>query len=111
MNERFLRHRGPTDVLSFDLSEIRLPNPKSEIRNLDAQIVVSADAARRRAGALGHSILAELGLYVAHGLLHLLGYDDHRSSDRERDACPAERAARSVRPAAEGVARGMTNDD
>ena len=89
LNARYLRHRRPTDVLSFDLSEIngdshRLFAGPPVATPRQFQVIVSADTARNRARQLGHTFHAELGLYIAHGLLHLLGYDDHRQSDRVR---------------------------
>ncbi|MCG3180741.1 MAG: Endoribonuclease YbeY [Phycisphaerae bacterium] len=76
INRRFLNHRGPTDVISFDLSD--------DGRGLVAQIVVSVETARRQAESRGHSTFAEAALYVTHGLLHQLGYDDHADAGRRR---------------------------
>jgi probable rRNA maturation factor len=47
----------------------------------DAELVVSADRAREEAEARGVAPMAELMLYVVHGILHLTGHDDH---DEER---------------------------
>jgi probable rRNA maturation factor len=73
LNQRYLGHDEPTDVLSFPLSE-------PGARRLAGELVVGAEVAREQAGARGHDVQAELALYVIHGLLHLCGYDDH---DRE----------------------------
>jgi len=69
LNERYLRHAEPTDVLSFDLSEG--PGP-----GISAQIVVCGDVAIIQGPAHGLGADEELKLYVIHGLLHLMGYDD-----------------------------------
>jgi len=69
LNRRWTGRGGATDVLSFDLSDSRRPG-------LCAQIVVCGDEAIRQAQARGHSTERELLLYVLHGLLHLVGYDD-----------------------------------
>ena len=69
LNRRYLRHAGPTDVLSFDLSD-------ETTTGLRAQIVVCGRVAREQSTAHGTGVHYELLLYVAHGLLHLLGYDD-----------------------------------
>ncbi len=61
----------PTDVISFALEE-------------GAEIVVSVQTARRVAREQGHTIRAEVALYVVHGLLHCCGYDDIRVGDRKR---------------------------
>ena len=70
MNKSYLNHRGPTDVLSFDLSDSSRPG-------ISAQIVVCGDVAAEQAAARGLTPRRELMLYVTHGLLHLMGYEDH----------------------------------
>src|SRR5438132_12903373 len=69
LNQRYLQHDEPTDVLSFPLSE---PNAS----RLAGELVIGAEVAQAQAAVLGHEIHAELALYVIHGLLHLCGYDD-----------------------------------
>jgi len=76
LNRAHLGHRGSTDVLSFDLSGGGGP--------LVAQIVVCSDAAQREGRRRGHGAQKELLLYVTHGLLHLMGYDDHTTADARR---------------------------
>jgi probable rRNA maturation factor len=58
-----------TDVLSFDLSDEFEPKPSFAL-------IVNAAMAARQATERGHSAQAELALYITHGLLHNLGYDD-----------------------------------
>ena len=82
-NRRFLGHRGPTDVISFDLTD-EAPPPgrrgKSGARpgqgGLCAQLIVCADVAKTQGPHHGLSPTRELLLYVIHGLLHVIGYDD-----------------------------------
>lgn len=82
LHARWLADRSPTDVISFDLSEGR--------RRM-GELYVSVACARRVARQRGVSPARELALYVAHGVLHLCGHDDHRP--RERAAMrAAERA-------------------
>jgi len=71
LNERFLGHEGTTDSLSFDLSD---DQTVSGARVLD--LIVNGQMAVRQAAQRGHSGEAELALYVTHGLLHQLGFDD-----------------------------------
>jgi probable rRNA maturation factor len=73
LNRRFRDHDSATDVLSFPDGE-RLPTG----RVLLGEIVVSVDAARRQARALGHDEVHEIQELVLHGTLHLLGYDHER---------------------------------
>jgi len=80
LNRRYLRLANVTDVLAFDLSG-PAPGGKAGERDgrgsgLVAQVVVCGDLAVREAHLRGHSAARELMLYVVHGLLHLMGYDD-----------------------------------
>jgi probable rRNA maturation factor len=68
LNRRFLAHDYPTDVLSFLLERDKA--------RLEGEVVVSADTATREAARLGWPAGDELLLYVVHGTLHLVGYDD-----------------------------------
>jgi len=71
LNEQFLSHTGTTDCLSFDLSDAQAAE---DGRVLD--LIVNGQMAARQAETRGHSAAAELALYVTHGLLHQLGFDD-----------------------------------
>ena len=68
----------PTDVLSFELSDVHRADPDGLPLG---EIVVSTQTAERLAHARGHPPSDELLLYAVHGLLHLLGFDDHDAAD------------------------------
>ena len=68
LNRRYLDHDGPTDVLSFLLER--------DGQRLEGEVVVSAETAARSAQGFGWSADDELLLYVIHGVLHLVGFDD-----------------------------------
>ncbi len=71
INKRFLNRRTTSDCLSFDLSE------EEELGAAKLfELVVNGEMAVRQAKLRGHSGEAELALYVTHGLLHNLGFDD-----------------------------------
>lgn len=76
LNLKYLHKNAPTDVLSFDLS---VPEKQGSIC---ADIVVSTDAASQNAKKFKTTTSYELRLYVIHGLLHLLGYDDRTPRER-----------------------------
>jgi probable rRNA maturation factor len=61
IHQQFMEIAGATDVITFQHGEI----------------VVSVETAARQAIEFETDLLHELRLYVAHGLLHLAGYDDH----------------------------------
>ncbi|MEM7626809.1 MAG: rRNA maturation RNase YbeY [Planctomycetota bacterium] len=68
-----------TDVLTFDLCE-----PGQPASYLEGDLVVCRDEAERQAASRGHDARTELLLYAVHGLLHLLGEDDHEPDDYQR---------------------------
>jgi probable rRNA maturation factor len=78
LNRRYLRKTGATDVLSFDLRD----DPATA--ELDGEVVVSVETAKRQARELGVPEVQEVLRYVVHGVLHLLGYDDQTPADRRR---------------------------
>jgi probable rRNA maturation factor len=77
LNQRYLQHDEPTDVLSFPLSD---PSAK----RLSGELVIGAEVAKAQADERGHDVQAELALYVIHGLLHLCGYDDKSDAAKRR---------------------------
>ncbi len=70
LNKKFLNRSRTTDCLSFDLSDDSGTGPKV------FELVVNAELAAREGKLRGHSKEAELALYITHGLLHNLGFDD-----------------------------------
>jgi probable rRNA maturation factor len=83
LNREWRRKDRPTDVLSFPAGE---PPPGATGPRHLGDIILSLDTARRQARVHGRSLGDELDLYLAHGLLHLLGHDHHRRRDAERMA-------------------------
>ena len=82
INKKFLNHNRTTDCLSFDLSDV---NRKSQIENRKLfEVVVNAEEAVKKANLQGHSTEAELALYITHGLLHNLGFDDSTQSQAKK---------------------------
>ena len=77
VHRQFLQKDTTTDVISFDLSDEFEPGRTF-------QIVVNAEMAGRQANKRGHSLEAELALYITHGLLHNLGFDDLYPEDAKK---------------------------
>lgn len=77
LNREYRQHDRPTDVISFAaLDDAPLPPAVLEEIPLNlGDLVVSVETARRQATENGHTLLEELAWLVAHGLLHLLGWD------------------------------------
>lgn len=77
VNTEFLNVSHKTDVISFDLSD----ETDDEVH---FELIVNADEAARQARKRNHSIEAEIALYITHGLLHNLGFDDgHEDQSRK----------------------------
>ncbi len=75
-HERHTGVSGTTDVLTFDLSD--------GDGWLDVDILVCVDEAARQGLQRGISAERELLLYIVHGVLHCLGYDDHTDEQSRR---------------------------
>lgn len=113
---RDYRHKNkPTDVLAFALREGELGDAEQAMLG---DVVVSFDTAARQARAAKKPLLAEVTMLLAHGLLHLLGWDhDTPAKDRamrqetERLVLAADGATRGTRqkpPRASVTTRNQT---
>ena len=83
LNRRFLGLDEPTDVLSFGLAvtdEAPFALPPEEAASL-GEVVIAYPTAVRQAEEAGRGIEVEVAHLLAHGLLHLLGYDHQRPED------------------------------
>lgn len=105
LNRRWRGLRRTTDVLSFPQAvppwSFRISRCARNARgqgpgaSLLGDVVVSVEtAARRRRG----SIEREITGLVAHGFLHLLGYDHHRPRDRRAMRAAERRMLRQKAP-------------
>ncbi len=93
---RTYRHKDkPTDVLSFPLHERPAGWKPKGVRGVDigagfpfegpiGDVILSIDTARKQADEADRPLLDELTMLLAHGLLHLLGYD-HRTDAEDRE--------------------------
>jgi probable rRNA maturation factor len=101
-------HRGkdrPTDVLAFPLDEDvdggkpagplpekqgkkHVPRARTAQRQpadpMLGDVIISLDTAARQARERRHSLMDEVCFLLAHGLLHLVGYD-HETDEQERE--------------------------
>ncbi len=77
LNRKFLHSKATTDCLSFDLSD-------DEKGTKVFDLIVNGEMAVRQANQRDHSSEAELALYITHGLLHNLGFDDSTKSQARK---------------------------
>lgn len=89
INERHLHHAGPTDVISFHYEQ--------PLNGVNGEILVSIETAEREARERRIEPDEELLRYVAHGVLHFLGYRDEDPGDRKQMLEHQERLVRRFR--------------
>jgi len=91
LHVQWMDEPGPTDVLSFPMDELR-PGSDDEITpaGLLGDIVLCPQVAVAQAEEAGHSVLDELLLLTAHGMLHLLGFD-HAEPEDEKEMFGVQR--------------------
>jgi probable rRNA maturation factor len=75
INRKYLKHNYATDVISFDLSDSKA---------VHGEIYVSLDKAAAQAKQFGVTYADEVLRLTAHGILHILGYDDRTAAQRQR---------------------------
>ena len=63
---------GPTDVIAFEA--------ETELDQSAGEVIISLETAERQAAEAGHSLAREACLLMAHGMLHVLGYDDENET-------------------------------
>ena len=68
VNMRYLQHDYFTDIITFDYCEKDI---------LSGDLFISIDSVRENARFYGVAFADELDRVMVHGLLHLIGYDDH----------------------------------
>ncbi len=74
VNIRYLHHDYFTDVITFDYCEGN---------KLSGDLFISIDSVRENSIEFGTEFDEELHRVIVHGLLHLIGYDDHTPEDQK----------------------------
>lgn len=88
LNRTYRGKDRPTDVLAFAMREGELGHVG---RGLLGDVVVSVETARRQATRAGHDVMAEVTMLLAHGVLHLLGWDHETAAKDRRMRAETER--------------------
>lgn len=74
INQKYLQHDYFTDIITFDYCEGK---------TLSGDLFISVDTVRENAIFYGTEFDHELNRVIVHGLLHLIGYDDHSEEDQK----------------------------
>lgn len=80
VNQEFLGHDYYTDIITFDTSDYGFPGVDED--KVSSDIVISVDTVRDNAALYGATFEDELHRVIIHGILHLIGYDDHEEEDK-----------------------------
>lgn len=75
INQRYLQHDTFTDIITFDYSQDDL---------ISGDIFISTERVRENAAAFEVDFEHELARVMIHGVLHLLGFDDHSEEDKKK---------------------------
>ena len=76
INKKFLSHDYSTDIITFNYSDSQ--------NIIDGEIFISVDDAKENAKKFKVKFVEEIGRLVAHGLLHLIGFDDTTPDKRKK---------------------------
>lgn len=75
VNIKYLGHDYYTDIITFDYVEGDV---------LSGDLFISVDTVRDNAAFYGAEFPVELKRVMVHGLLHLIGYDDHTPDEQKQ---------------------------
>jgi probable rRNA maturation factor len=78
LNQAYLNHAGPTNVISFPMQEGQFADITP---GLLGDVVISADTAHREAADAGMEMAVRFDQLLIHGILHLVGYDHVNSRE------------------------------
>lgn len=91
LNRAYRKKDKATDVLAFPVIEHVPARPgkgsrpaPASIEGLMGDVILSIETGRRQAKTHRRPLLDELTMLLAHGVLHLIGYD-HRTDAEERE--------------------------
>ena len=74
INMKYLQHDYFTDIITFDYCEGKV---------LSGDLFISVDSVRENSIEFGTDFEEELHRVIVHGVLHLIGYDDHTEEDKK----------------------------
>lgn len=72
LNLKYLKHKTLTDIITFNYNEGK---------NMSGDIFISIDRVSENAAGFKVAMEIELRRVMAHGILHLAGYNDHTETE------------------------------
>lgn len=76
MNKKYLKKKLLTDILTFPMTE--------EGNTVSADLYISIDRVRDNSKKYKVQVKKELARVMIHGILHLMGYDDHDEAGKQK---------------------------
>jgi len=73
-NQKYLNHDTLTDIITFDYCQGDI---------ISSDIMISIDRVKENSTIFENSFSDELKRVMSHGILHLIGYNDHNEKDKE----------------------------
>lgn len=74
INQDFLKHNTYTDIITFNYNVSKIVN---------TEVYISTERVKENAKKYNSSFTSELHRVIIHGILHLCGYKDKSTSDKE----------------------------
>lgn len=75
VNMKYLQHDYFTDIITFDYCSVNI---------ISGDLFISIDSVRENASYYGTGFKDELDRVIVHGILHLIGYDDHTEQQQKQ---------------------------
>lgn len=72
INKRFLGHDYYTDIITFN---------NCTAKKIAGELYISLDTVKANSIEYNQEFFTELHRVIIHGILHLIGYDDHKEED------------------------------
>lgn len=88
LNIKFLSHDYYTDILTFHMSE--------DDQIIAGELYISLERVRENAKSLKEDFLREIHRVIIHGILHMIGYNDHGKEDKIRMRTAEDEALRQL---------------
>lgn len=105
LNKVYRNKDRPTDVLAFAMREGEHAELAGDVLG---DVIVSVQTARRQASERGVELVDELTMLLAHGLLHLLGWDHATAAQDRSMRAETDRLCRAAAPSPARTTRKAT---
>ena len=103
LNRDYRGFDKPTDVLAFSMREGEFASVSGDVLG---DVIISVPTAKRQAKAAKRPLVDEVTMLLAHGILHLLGWDHDTRAKEKKMKAETARLEAAARPVRKRVVRG-----